>query len=252
MVAKDRTPLRQPGCKKIAIFAVTNVLFKIYFRVNTLQLCGKLISVLEGPGGIMDNLQLFPVSDVVMYKYYLGRLKMFEDRYEEARDCLMFALTYTPLSQFKNRQRILISLIPVQMVLGTMPSERVATTYKLPEFVALAKAVSLGDVRTFEEVLLRHQPSFVRIGVYLVLEHVKMIAYRSLFRRIYLLANTTRLNLSHFEAALQWLQQPSDMDEIECLLCNMISQNKVKGYISHEKRFLIVSKTEPFPKCKKA
>jgi nuclear mRNA export protein PCID2/THP1 len=61
------------------------VLFKVYFKVNTLQLCGKLINVVEGPGGIMDNLRLFPVSDVVMYKYYIGRLKMFEDKYEEAR-----------------------------------------------------------------------------------------------------------------------------------------------------------------------
>ena len=37
-VAKDRSPVNQPGLKKLAIFAVTNVLFKIYFRVNTLQL----------------------------------------------------------------------------------------------------------------------------------------------------------------------------------------------------------------------
>lgn len=115
VVAKDRTPLRTPGCKKLAIFGVTNVLFKIYFKVNTLQLCGKLISVIEGPGGIMDQLQLFPVCDVVMYKYYLGRLKMFEDKYEEAAECLQFALTYTPMSQFANRQRILVSLIPVQV-----------------------------------------------------------------------------------------------------------------------------------------
>lgn len=85
MVAKDRTPVSDPSSKKLAIFAVTNVLFKVYFKVNTLQLCGKLINVVEGPGGIMDNLRLFPVSDVVMYKYYIGRLKMFEDKYEEAR-----------------------------------------------------------------------------------------------------------------------------------------------------------------------
>ena len=85
IVAKDRTPITTSGSKKLAIFAVTNVLFKIYFRVNTLQLCGKLINVVEGPGGIMDHLQLFPICDVAMYKYYIGRLKMFEDRYEEAR-----------------------------------------------------------------------------------------------------------------------------------------------------------------------
>ena len=60
-------------------------MFKIYFKANTLQLCGKLINVVEGPGGTMSNLRVFPVCDVVMYKYYIGRLKMFEDRYEEAR-----------------------------------------------------------------------------------------------------------------------------------------------------------------------
>eukprot|EP01032_Pedospumella_encystans_P029810 gene29810-33651_t len=33
-VAKDRA-----GSKRLALFAVTNALFKIYFKVNTLQLC---------------------------------------------------------------------------------------------------------------------------------------------------------------------------------------------------------------------
>jgi hypothetical protein len=115
IVAKDRTPLKQPGAKKIAIFAMTNILFKIYFKVNTLQLCGKLISVIEGPGNFLENLSVFPVCDVVMYKYYIGRLKMFEDRYEESRDCLRFALTHTPPSQIKNRQRILASLVPIEV-----------------------------------------------------------------------------------------------------------------------------------------
>jgi hypothetical protein len=85
VVAKDRTPVSQPTSRKLAIFAVTNVLFKTYFQLNTLQLCGKLINIVEGPGAIMDNLRLFPVSEVVIYKYYIGRLKMFEDKYEEAR-----------------------------------------------------------------------------------------------------------------------------------------------------------------------
>ena len=101
VVAKGRTPASDPSSKKLAIFAVTNVLFKIYFKVNTLQLCGKLINVVEGPGGIMENLQLFPVSDVVMYKYYIGRLKMFEDKYEEARyvECVR-TLAFSSIKDF--------------------------------------------------------------------------------------------------------------------------------------------------------
>ena len=73
------------------MFAVTNVLFKIYFKVNTLQLCSKLINVIElsngntNSNGIFAQIVHYPISDVVMYYYYLGRLKLFEDKYEEAR-----------------------------------------------------------------------------------------------------------------------------------------------------------------------
>jgi hypothetical protein len=87
IVAKDRTPFTDPSSKKLALFGVTNVLFKIYFKLNTLQLCSKLINVVERPGALnaLDHYLLFPVSDVVTYKFYIGRLKMFEDKYEDAR-----------------------------------------------------------------------------------------------------------------------------------------------------------------------
>ena len=114
-----------------------------------------MINVVEGPGsgGVMNNIQMFPVSDVVMYKYYNGRLKMFEDRYEEARECLRFALKYCPKSCLRNRQRILASLVPVEMCLGVMPSQKVAVDYGLPELVTLGNAAILGDLNTFENTL---------------------------------------------------------------------------------------------------
>ena len=37
------------------------------------------------------------------------------------------------------------------------------------------------------------------------------------------------------------------MDEIECIVANLIFQGKVKGYISHQKRVVVVSKADPFP-----
>ena len=152
-VAKDRTPVPSPGSKKPALFAVTNVLFKIYFRLNTLQLCSKLISVIDGPNGAGDNVLLYPLSDVVMYKYYLGRLKLFEDKQEDAREHLRFALKYTPLRLIRNRQRILASLIPVEMSLGVMPTDLVATKYGFHEYLAMANAVRVGDLRTYETVI---------------------------------------------------------------------------------------------------
>ena len=80
-------PISDPDSKKVAIFGVTNCLFKIYFKLDTLHLCGKLINAVERPGpeSPLENLHRFPLLDVVTYKYYIGKLRMFEDKYVEAR-----------------------------------------------------------------------------------------------------------------------------------------------------------------------
>jgi len=39
-----------------------------------------------------------------------------------------------------------------------------------------------------------------------------------------------------------------ELDEIECVLSSLIYQQYIMGYISHEKRYLILSKDKPFPK----
>lgn len=246
IVAKDRKPISSPDTKKLAIFAVTNVLFKIYFKLNTLQLCGKLINVVERPGFI-DSLTHFPVSDVVTYKYYIGRLKMFEDRYEEARECLLFALKHCPKSCHSNRQRILVSLIPVQMCLGVMPSDAVRTKYGMTALRTLGVAVQRGDLRSYELTMRKHQRSFIRMGIFLVLEQVKIIAYRNLFKRIYLIKDNAHLWLGVLESVMRYLGEDADLDEIECIVANLIFQGHVKGYLSHQRRHLILSKVNPFP-----
>lgn len=64
---------------------------------------------------MMDNLHLFPAIDIATYKYYVGRLKSFEDKYDEAREALRLALQLTPLSEVRNRQRILACLVPIEV-----------------------------------------------------------------------------------------------------------------------------------------
>ena len=38
-----------------------------------------------------------------------------------------------------------------------------------------------------------------------------------------------------------------DLDELECLLANQIYLGFIKGYISHEKRLMVLAKDRPFP-----
>lgn len=89
--------------------------------MNTLQLCSKLINVIEATcykNNILQYDNLYPLSDIVMYYYYLGRLKLFEDKYNESRDYLLLALKYVPnnINNLKNRQRIMINLVAVNVI----------------------------------------------------------------------------------------------------------------------------------------
>ncbi len=246
LVAKDRSPVTDPNCKKLFIFNITNTLFKIYFKLNTLQLMGKLIRLVDQPA-VMNSLQAFPLRDVVTYKYYVGRLALFEDRLADAQASLKFALDHTPVQFLHNRKLILASLVPIQMCCGIMPTSKVAAEYGLTMYLPLAQAVVCGNLRDFNRVFEENKADLIRNGTYLVIEQLKAMVYRNLFKRIHHLSQSTRLNLGHFQVAITWLGEKMSLEEIECILANLIFQNKVKGYISHQKRILVVGKTEPFP-----
>lgn len=37
------------------------------------------------------------------------------------------------------------------------------------------------------------------------------------------------------------------LDELECRIANLIANGRIKGYLSHSQRCMVLSKTEPFP-----
>lgn len=129
-----------------------------------------------------------------------------------------------------------------------MPREAVSTVYNLDELYQLGVSIRRGDLRTFEAIMDLRQKTFIKLGVYLVLEQAKSISYRSLMKRIAAVVGSPKLNLVVVERVFRWLGEADvDLDEIECILSNLIYRNQVKGYLSHQKRYLIVSKADAFP-----
>eukprot|EP01033_Poteriospumella_lacustris_P003612 gene3612-2604_t len=247
-IYRDRTAITEPQSKRHGIFIIANTLFKLYFKMNTLQLCNKLIGNVESSKPMMDNLHLFPAIDIATYKYYVGRLKSFEDKYDEAREALRLALQLTPLSEVHNRQRILACLVPIEMTFGILPTMVLAQRYGFHEYYYLGQAVRMGDLGTFNELLEANRVALIHHGVYLVLEHVRNIVYRNLLRRIFLLQDqNTRINLLDVQEAFVAVQQRISLEEVECVVANLIYQGHIKGYISHKLKILVVSKDNAFP-----
>ena len=121
-------------------------MFKTYFKLNTLRLCKNLIKAVEvkvgnRPSFVEAAAEVIPIADLVSYRFYVGRLNMFEDQvmrpgevevtgggghewwrvktkkisphpqtpsqYMEAEKNLDFALAHCRADAYHNKQRIL-------------------------------------------------------------------------------------------------------------------------------------------------
>lgn len=70
------------------------------------------------------------------------------------------------------------------MLLGYMPKKSVLEKYNVLQFHELACALKDGNVRRFDEVIQKHENFFIEYGIYLIVEKLKIIGYRNLFKNV--------------------------------------------------------------------
>jgi len=231
--------------KRWGMLNLVNQLFKIYFRVNKLHLCKPLIRAVESLPFKSD----FKLAQLVTYRYYTGRKHMFDCDYKAAEEALDFAFQRCHRSCQNNKRLILIYLIPVKMLLGHMPQDQLLAKYNLRQFSEVVRAVKEGNPRRLSQAMAAHQAFFIKCGIYLILEKLRTITYRNLFKKVYLLTGSVQISIGRFQKALLATGAEADMDEAEtsCILANLIYEGRIKGYISHAHQKLVLSKKEPFP-----
>ncbi|KAI4891031.1 hypothetical protein NFI96_013881 [Prochilodus magdalenae] len=230
--------------KKWGMLFLINQLFKIYFKINKLHLCKPLIRAIDS-SNLKDD---YSMAQRVTYKYYVGRKAMFDSNFKLAEEYLSFSFQHSHRSCQRNKRLILIYLLPVKMLLGHMPTNQLLRKYDLMQFADVTKAVSEGNLLLLNEALAKHETFFIRCGIFLILEKLKIITYRNLFKKVYLLLKTHQLPLDAFLVALKMMQvEEVDIDEVQCILANLIYMGHIKGYISHQHQKLVVSKQNPFP-----
>ena len=225
--------------KRWGMMHIINQLFKIYFKINKINLCNPLKRVIEN-SGLKDA---FPISDQIVYKFYVGRQAMFENDYNTAADYFQFAFSNCPSKYIKNKKIILVYLIPVNMLRGYMPNEELLLRYDLKPFAEIVNAVKQGNIQKFNNDMIEYEDFFIESGVYLFLEKLKMTTYRNLFKRLAGLLNTAQIPIEDLVNILKFLNEDDmDNDICQCILGNLIFEGKIKGYISHKHNKLVISK----------
>ncbi|VDM36404.1 unnamed protein product [Toxocara canis] len=231
--------------KRIAMLNLTNQLFRIYFRINKLNLLKPLIRAIDADAELY---QKFSMADKVTYNYYLGRKAMFDSDLALSERSLSYAFRNCPMECKNNKRLILMYLIPVKMFLGHMPTTALLKQFQLEQFLVVVESVKDGNLKKLDEAFSLHEHFFVDCGIFLMLEKLKIITFRNLFKKVAKIMAMNQIPLDAFMCALQWLGiDDVDEDELECILANLIAEKKIKGYISHQHRKLVISKQSPFP-----
>uniref|UniRef100_T1J4S1 CSN12-like protein n=1 Tax=Strigamia maritima TaxID=126957 RepID=T1J4S1_STRMM len=208
--------------KRWGMLNLVNQLFKIYFKINKLHLCKPLIRAIDS-SNIKDQ---FSISQLVTYRYYVGRKAMFDSDFKNADEYLTYALQRCHRDCKNNKRLILIYLIPVKMLLGAMPAMGLLHKYDLLQFSEVIKAVKDGNLLLLNEAMVKNEHFFIKCGIYLILEKLKIITYRNLFKKVYLLLRTHQVPLEAFLRALEYLKvEDIDIDEVECIVANLIFEN---------------------------
>ncbi|KAG2174529.1 hypothetical protein INT44_006792 [Umbelopsis vinacea] len=241
--------------KKQAVLHVTNLAFKLYFKLRQIRMCRTFISQLA-----KENVQIeaFPKSQQVTYRYYIGRYYLFESQVRKAERELDIAFRKCTRHATRNKRLILIYLISARMVLGTFPRPELLAKYNLMDkYQTLCTAIKQGNLSGYQYHLERHMPTLLREGTYIMLkERVKVVIWRCLFRRVYVLlrepGKTPILPFNQCLIALQFSSgdQTYDMLDIECLLVSLMDQSYLKGYLHHQKQIAVLSKNLAFPRVR--
>lgn len=246
--------------RKAVLLHTVNQLFKIYFHTNLLRLATNLVKSIEA-----SDIETFPRHERITYSYYAGRLALLDSNYKASSKNLEYCFNQCP--SFNNKKMTLQYLLCVRLLQGIYPTKRLLMKYQMADqWYMLIKAVRDGNVAAFNLEIKKNMELFIRQGIYLILEKARLVTYRNFFKRVFLLDPTnTRMPLQRFQVCLNRVMKmitpiskvPSDdagggnvmdLDEIECILSSLIYQQYVMGYISHERRYLILSKDNPFPK----
>jgi hypothetical protein len=239
--------------KRIGTLGVINQLFRVYFKINSLRLCHPLIRTVNAPGFI-DFETSFPVAHRVTYRFFVGRLHLFEGQYDDAVSNLSYAVEKIPASRFRrNKRLVLMYLIPAKIMRGSLPSMTLLEQYNLACYIGLVRALRSGNLSLFDQSLEQHEYLFIHQGLYLVLQRMRLMVFRSLCKKVLRARVAMKaerphmLNLNDYRLGLRACGVEMPVSEIECIIANLIFNGYVKGYISHKHGFLVLSTKLPFP-----
>ncbi|KAF3988697.1 hypothetical protein FT663_03929 [Candidozyma haemuli var. vulneris] len=258
--------------KKSCIHFFLASLIKIYFKLDHIDLAKSMEKALMGTNSAIPAIINCPAQyrmHVVTYLYYSSLLSLDDGDYPFAEVKLLTALEFLACYGSKKRpcpqeEKILMLVVPLKYLSSRKQlPEKVYEQFPNLKFIykdRLLKAVKQGNISAFDDYLQQFHKVFLSRHIYLLALRLKQVCYLSLVRKTANFYKTVTETTPHivpfayFQAAFTYSQSPDaeakeevSMEQVECILTNLIVHKHVKGYLSHSNKCIVLSKTDAFP-----
>ncbi|KAI9840191.1 MAG: hypothetical protein M1837_001863 [Sclerophora amabilis] len=179
----------QPEGKKIGIYSFANLVLKLLFQCRKTRLASQIFANVAQQS---PHLSAFPASHRVTYLYYLGRFALSNNHFYRAQKALHAAYDQCHAQYHRQRYRILIYLVTVNIILGRLPSEKLVQRPEMIDlwvkFKPLCEAIKRGDLCSIRATLNgKDRDWFLNKGILLPLQNrCEILVWRSLARKAFL------------------------------------------------------------------
>lgn len=264
--------------KRVDVYYYLANLIKIYFKLDKLELAKSVQKTLDNTKLELPDMKssISNMKHSVMYLYYSGMMYLDNGEYlksEAELDKAMDILSHYSMKKNKQTQQILLLLLPLKLYnRGKLPKKSIWLRY--PDLRVIYRdnifnAITEGNLAKFNASMERFQLVFLKNHLYVLMEKLRLYCQLTLIRKTYKIVNEMDPNsivpLNAFQLAFEFSQYNQDnesdfdfankhsyntsLDEIECILANLIAQKRIRGYISHGNKCIVFAKSgNVFPK----
>lgn len=229
------------------IFAV-NISCKACFRLNNLQQLTSLLRIINNENSKFPGLRQYPIAQQVEFKFYEGKFYLYENNLDMAYESLVTAFEKSYKDSLRNKKVILKYLIPLRILHGKYPTRELLDKYELQEYNGVIQAIRNGQVKDMEKILEVNQVKYIRNGVLLVMDLIKLLCYRNFFRRVYKIVKSSTLTFEVIKRALA-IAGIKEVDDcrVFAIFNGLICYKWVRGQVNMMQKTVVFKEQNTFP-----
>lgn len=246
----ERKAVISVDSRKWGTFKFASLLLRIYFHLGQLNLVQNVLKALQACE--LPPVDRFPRAHTVTFNFFLGRYHFGREEFEQAEECFFFCYERLSLTDhLKHLNCILHFMIPVKLILHLQrPSPELISMFSNSQnrlfYTDFCRFVATGDLKGYKELMDLNCNFMLKFGTFSIYEKMVLFLLRQRILHIHRMNdNCTRIPLSSILST----EKGVEADSIACLVANIIAKGLIRGYISEEKQFLVLSAQNPFPKA---